>query len=113
MSKKRAGEELETAFRQVLNQFFYNIQPYGRTDLLKTEIHVDPPAGRHNYQRDIAIARPRLDVTYRGMCLCRVERKPNVVNLVRRSAQSAPKGYFASKVLERVLFYDYPDVRVK
>lgn len=113
MSKRRASQELETAFRQVLNNFLYNIREAQDFEILDTELHHQPPAGRHNYQRAISQANPSLHILYKGMKLCTVQRKPHTITIFKRSPETAPKGYFATKVLERVLFYDYPDVRLK
>lgn len=113
MSKKRAGEELETAFRQILNEFLYSMPRGEASEILRTETTIDTPQGRHNYQRNIANANPTMHISYKGMVLATVKRKPHTIFLHRRAVETAPKGYFATKVLENMLYYEFSSVRVK
>ena len=115
MSQLKSARDLEAGFTAVLNEYFYDmttpiISPPG----LRAERVEENERVRHNYQRDRLMATARLDIHYLNMRIAECHKYPRpTVTLNRRQPEKAPKGYLATKILERVLWYKFPGVRVK
>lgn len=108
--------ELEEAFAEVLNEYFYGIKRESNLPerLTLNRINESDMRPRHNYQRYQLENRMSLQIIYRNMLLGTASKYPyKKVTAFKRLPDKAPKGYMATKILERVVLYRFPGVKLK
>lgn len=108
-------KDLEKDYNSILRHFFYDEDVKNiKTERLNYVWQQPEQEVRHNFQRQELRNRASICIIYRDMTLAEVERYPKkLITIVPRTPAKTPKGYFATKVLERLLWYRFPDVGIQ
>jgi len=108
---------IESELRDTLNWIVYGLSNNFSSDYISTRYRqssrIIRPRGRvHNYQRDLLSANRDIQIMYKGTVIAVVESYPKrVIRIVTRLPEQS--GYLASKILEKILYYDFRELEVK
>lgn len=69
---------------------------------------------RHDYQRDIYFSKHGCQVIYKSNLLFEIKKYPKEELIIFEiDGAKSPKGYKVSKILEKVLYYKFPEIKFK